>query len=545
MNDVSVLNDPNWTPPDGYIYGWYCSPGQSISNPAGTIANHGAISVSSDGTIYIPFTTFNASYHAEPCDSSPDPAHPGYPHGVKYTDGAWSQSDSLQLMIIHPDGSYSTQQMDSVARNGVGPSPGYGLFEDNMGRAIPDGQGGVVTQVAIDSGGTLYHFSSSGTSKLGLTITPEVCPSYGSRPCDPLLLGEDGTAYLVGSSSNSPWPNTVAAIDSSSGTVKWSASPGLSPSLSTITSDGSVAFQYLSADFSSQYSALVSSAGQVSPLFANPANGSDVGPVARYGLHLPSYWTLGTWFASESDGSLTARAGTNMFVAASEHPQNGGSEKKDNKPHLPQVLNYLPSQIERQSAAVPNTIGFPCLQDGVNSPFKTLKNALRNYTQNSCGTNPPSSAAALVAQQYRLREAAIAQTFRSDLGKNLDAVAYIGHTSLANFGQPNEFSKGITFYYPLFDQKNAGDERSWDVLYPVSGTNTSDILAPECAAPDNFCENQASAYLNKLLPFEKDVTSVVGLGSSWDYRNHAATLAVEPGPPHSPDSSGEQNQPAS
>jgi hypothetical protein len=170
----------------------------------------------------------------------------------------------------------------------------------------------------------------------------------------------------------------------------------------------------------------------------------------------------------------------------------------------------------------------------VNFPFKTLKNALRNYTQNSCGTNPPSSAAALVAEQYRLREAATAQTFRSDLGKNLDAVAYIGHTSLANFGQPNEFSKGITFYYPLFDQKNPGDESSWDVLYPVSGTNTADILAPECAAPDNFCENQASAYLNKLLPFEKDVTSVVGLGSSWDYRNHAATLAVEPGPPHPP-----------
>jgi hypothetical protein len=83
-------------------------------------------------------------------------------------------------MIIHTDGSYSTQQMDLAARNGIGLSPGYGLFESEMGRAIPDGQGGVVTQVAIDSGGTLYHFSSSGTAKLGLAITPEVCPSYGA-----------------------------------------------------------------------------------------------------------------------------------------------------------------------------------------------------------------------------------------------------------------------------------------------------------------------------------------------------------------------------
>jgi hypothetical protein len=53
-----------------------------------------------------------------------------------------------------------------------------------------------------------------------------------------------------------------------------------------------LAFQYrLSADFS-QHQTLANSTGQISPLFANPAGGSDAGPViTRLAFPLlPSYW---------------------------------------------------------------------------------------------------------------------------------------------------------------------------------------------------------------------------------------------------------------
>ena len=341
-SDYVVLNDPNYTTPPGYVGGWYCSPGSSIVNSSGpaTPSGHGAMSVGSDGTIYVPFTTFTGSFDAEPCDSSPDPNHPGYPHGVRSTDGTWSKSDSLQLMVIHPDGSYSTQPMDSVSSSGTGLNPGFGLFESAIGRAISDGQGGAL--VPVSSTQALYHYTGSGTSKLGLPIIPRTAIPFALD--DPMLLGQDGTAYLIGSSGNS-YDDTVAAIDTTSGSVKWTASPGLFsqfPSLSTVGSDGSLAFEYYSSDFSTAHLAIAGPSGQVSPLFGNP-DGSDAGPVIplKYGFRLPSELTLGSWLAYQPDLSLSRVVGVFAAITNSERPESGGNPEKQGKPPLCHVIHCV------------------------------------------------------------------------------------------------------------------------------------------------------------------------------------------------------------
>ena len=252
----------------------------------------GRMSISSDGSLYLPFST----------------------------------NVDLQMMVIQSDGSYTTQQLDSIP---VG-APG---------RAIPDGQGGillVVSSSASSPTGTLYHSSASGTLKFNLPFTPVPPGELNSIITDDtMLLGQDGTAYLVASSSDTSFADTVEAIDTNSGAMKWTAvTPGAYSNLGLVTSDGSLAFQYYPTSDFSQHFAIASSTGQVSPLFANPADGSDAGPVITHlaSPRLPSYWTLGTWHAFQNDGSLTAVSGPLAFIAGSEDPQPGSNGQKQHEP---------------------------------------------------------------------------------------------------------------------------------------------------------------------------------------------------------------------
>src|SRR6185437_10808738 len=136
-------------------------------------------------------------------------------------------------------GTYSTRQLDSVSGSGTnaggGPSGGFRGFE----RAIPDGQGGVL--VPIYSPPTLYHVSSSGVSKFSLPVQP---PGFfdGFLDPDPLILGENSTAFLTGASSQYSYPiDTVLAINTNSGAISWShTSQGNTVSNVAATSDGGV-----------------------------------------------------------------------------------------------------------------------------------------------------------------------------------------------------------------------------------------------------------------------------------------------------------------
>jgi len=268
-------------------------------------------------------------------DSSED----GLPQRVRDTDGHWSASSSLQLMTIRSDGSYSAQQLDSNSASGTAMTINgtSGFF--GMGRAISDGQGGAL--FTLSSPPSLYHVSSGGSSKIGLPITPDAPPGDDLFLADSMLLAADGTAYITGSSTLEAPVDTIVAVDSSSGNVKWAASPGLHPKLSTVTSDGSLAFQYALADFS-VHSALADSTGNVSPLFTNP-DSSDAGPVLTesFGFHLPSYWTLGTWHAYQPDLTLAAITGK-AIATALLYSESQGSAKKGHAPQKPDVAHFIP-----------------------------------------------------------------------------------------------------------------------------------------------------------------------------------------------------------
>jgi len=104
--DATQGLDPNR--PQGLVY---CTPGTPGSTVTAPLAVHGSISISSSGNLYIPFTKNTEFTDAEPCDSSPDPNFPNFPHLVGPNDGSWSASAALQMMIIHHDGSYSNNSM--------------------------------------------------------------------------------------------------------------------------------------------------------------------------------------------------------------------------------------------------------------------------------------------------------------------------------------------------------------------------------------------------------------------------------------------------
>jgi hypothetical protein len=402
-------------------YTLYCSPGSPGFTTVEGRSVHGSISITSDGNAYIPFTTNTSFGDAEPCDSSPLlPFRPELPHPVRLDfDGTWSASNSLNLMIIHPDGSSSSQQLDSSFASGTGLTAAGAPGFFGMGRAISDGQGGALFTLSFPS--ALYHVSSGGSSKFGLPITPDAPPGDDLFLADSMLLGEDGTAYITGSSTPQAPVDTVLAVDSNSGNVKWTASPGVHPKLSTVASDGSLAFQYSLPDFS-VHSAFADPTGNISPLFPNPDD-SDAGPVIfeSFGLHLPSYWILGTWHNYLPDSSIAAIVGLTVNAASYSYAYFHGSQKAQNKPKIPIIHTFVPDPY----LVDPNTN-----QVDPQSPKK-----LTDFLKAQFGGKAEVLGFPLSISTY--------PKFQDDIQKPSDAFGFIGHSF--ELGVPAT-SVGLCFY---------------------------------------------------------------------------------------------------
>lgn len=142
------------------------------------------MSIGADGTIFIPLTGGTTFFEGEPCDSTPDPNNPGYTHPVNFANdsqGSFTDTRTLYLMAVKPDGSYTVQTIDGQTFSGPGwdGAPQYDVF---LHRGVPDGQGGFILPIEQ----ILYH---TGGTNVSLPFSV-----LGFEP--DLALGSDGTAYI-------------------------------------------------------------------------------------------------------------------------------------------------------------------------------------------------------------------------------------------------------------------------------------------------------------------------------------------------------------
>ena len=283
-------------------------------------------------------------------------------------------------------------------------------------RAIPDGQGGSL--VTVSTPPALYHSSSGGgTTKLGLPITPFAPFGDDLFVSDAMLLGEDGTAYIAGSSLDGSNTASIAAVDTSAGGVKWTV-PG--SRLSTVTSDGSLAFQYSTPD-TLLHNAFASPTGQVTPLFPNPDN-SDAGPVIAdsFGLHIPSYWTLGAYHAFVPDLSLAAITGSPISSGLSYSQAKGSGQKQDSI-KKPEIAHFIPFGQD--------VIGI--------DPQAAIDQIKQTLPQPSVATH-----------HSFIKSAATVKAFTNTLAKPLAAVGFIGHSvdvQIPNSSPAQFYSVGLSF----------------------------------------------------------------------------------------------------
>jgi hypothetical protein len=105
-----------------------------------------------------------------------------------------------------------------------------------------------------------------------------------------------------------------------SNTINWTVSlPSGSPQLIAVPAAGGVIFKDGSGHLN-----VTDPNGIISPLFPG-SGGTDAGPVNSINAN---YWTLGTWFASLSDGGFAPIFGSDMELADSTWPVSQGNQQK-------------------------------------------------------------------------------------------------------------------------------------------------------------------------------------------------------------------------
>jgi hypothetical protein len=327
--DFTSLPDPDWGPVpggDGYPHnGWYCTPGTALTLrvDGGT---YGRLTVSSDGTIYLPIGKGTNFFDGMPCDPTPDPLHPGFPHLVKNTDGVSLVSSYLQVLAIRSDGSYSIRQLDSASASGSGYNGGavgaiYYSFPGVIGLvgATPDGNGGTLvavnpTQYLSTIPSAFYHDTGSAVSKLNLSF----------NPTSEILTGEDGTAYLAGFNPSPSTTGAIVAINTASNTINWTVSlPSGVPKLFAVPGTGGAIFTDHSGHFD-----LTDLNGVVSPLFPG-TGGIDAGPL---NATLATFRNPGTWLVIQSSGGVGAVIGNFTNLTATDRPMVNGDPQGQSAP---------------------------------------------------------------------------------------------------------------------------------------------------------------------------------------------------------------------
>jgi hypothetical protein len=352
----------------------------------------------------------------------------------------------------------------------------------NLGAIIPDDQGGASLLASRPGVSTMTVYGSN--------VTP-----YEAGNADTLLSGDSDTTY-TGTTGQG-----FFARDSATGAPKYQYPSG--NLYATLQQTGAVLDD----------GTVVDSTGTATLGFPSALSFSHA-----------SYYALNNWGGTIPGGSYAMLFGPQVLLPSGKHHHKDGNTQKQRAPHIPDVVSYLPSHIEASASQTFRTDNFACSMD------KLVSNTAGTYNTN-CPA--PSNKSARVTQHYRIREKAIVQTFREDIARPLDAIAFVGHSEVQNLGQPNEFSYGVMFYYPNFPGKNEGDESSWDVEYPdPSGSGLYERLAPECFPESTQC-GQTVQPENKLLALIKDRATVKNLDMTiWDYSNDFAAIASQPGPPH-------------
>lgn len=405
--DSSLLNDPNGGPgDDGYpLVGTYCTPGTK-SPPTYPAPYFGSrsyananLTVSSDGKVYLPFGIGTVQYDAMPCDSSPDPHHPGFPHLVKTTDGTFTDVSYLKVMVINSDGSYSIRQLDSSSGTDTGAQGATvpDFFGDNyFGPATPDGQGGTLLAGSTEIPSVLpvfYHDTGSTVTKLNLPVNP------GGE----ILTGEDGTAYLGGSDPTTGVAEMLA-INTTSNSINWTAplSAGLSQLLA-VPAAGGIIFQDHAGHLN-----VTDPNGVISPLFPG-SNGTDAGPVNTANAN---YWTQRSWIASLSDGGMAPIAGNFADLAVSQRPRQQGNAQAQSSPQIPNIMTVVPFYY-----AYNLTTGAPVPLTGPNSYGALIS---KNVQPNA-------------VPLFRFLGQATYKQFTTDvqsIDHRLGALGYVGHSFL-------------------------------------------------------------------------------------------------------------------
>jgi hypothetical protein len=412
----------------------------------------------------------------------------------------------LYLMKIAPNNSSTSITLSSTTQ------------DTNLlpGRIIPDGQGGVLATwtIAPANPPSPTHPYQASHVVAGVPGTPYDLPftpnttAAGTYP--ELLLGENGNAFATDGSDSTNGPQIVNfGLDS--GIPNWS-----------YQGQAQDAFSFVAAVAGGGVAAKRTNSGDAL-IHIDPSGIATVDPPMA--LSGSDYWTLGRFLGFLNSGFQMAQ-GVTLEVSMNAWPFEKGSRNKNSTFNVPQVVDYLPSYIELDHSDPLTTGKFSCSTD------QKIRNQVGKYSD-SCAV--PSDPTARVNQLYKTRQQATVQAFRADVNKPLDALAFFGHSSVINDGMPQVFSVGINFYYPIAPGMNPGDTATWDHDYfpnDVIGSGTPTPLSPECFPQDGTCGTGPNPIVNKLLPLEKDATTVQNLGAVWQYGNDEVTTSNDPPPAH-------------
>jgi hypothetical protein len=270
---ASQTQDIGWGPspsPGGPLVA--CIPG------AGGVGNivsvYGGLSVSSDGTIYLPVMVSNVVWDASGCDPGTNPKNPLPVDSSKAT---LDYSASLEVMKIQPNGTYSLEALDSASYSGTNWDTPVEVFQI-IGRAVPDGQGSayVTTENTVED---IWAGQTPPTSTAMIyRDTGGSYPSpvgFGSTSDDVLLIGNNNIGFTTGSSQ-------VVSLDLGSGVSKWTwTSPNSAfLRLVMVTDEGGVTVEN-GIGSTTPYLVSIDPTGVGSPAFPSSSSGSSTAAASQ------------------------------------------------------------------------------------------------------------------------------------------------------------------------------------------------------------------------------------------------------------------------